>query len=108
MKHNYVILVESMDRFDLLVEVLKNSLKFIFIFFFMVLCCIIFKLVTDKNYYGFPAITQCRVCGKTVWVWQEYERKSFKTDYDFIEFSGLVHSEHEDRPKIKIKVQREK
>lgn len=29
----------------------------------------------DKDYYGWPAVTKCRICDKTVWEWQAYDRR---------------------------------
>ena len=64
----------------------------------------LYLLATEKNYYGFPAVTECRICDKTVWEWQSYERREFKIaegNYCFsdtmmvsclqITGSGLVH-----------------
>lgn len=69
------------------------------------ICLIRAVQLTDRDYYGFPATTKCRVCDRTVWKWQDHERRSFETDYDFIGFSGIVHAGHPDTPRIKVKVE---
>lgn len=35
----------------------------------------LYWLAVDKDYYGWPAVTKCRICDKTVWVWQSYDRR---------------------------------
>lgn len=71
--------------------------------------------ITDKNYYGWPAVTQCSICDETVWVWQKHERREFKvithvensTDNIIlggISASGIVHSKCEGTPEINIGV----
>jgi hypothetical protein len=66
----------------------------------------VYWLCTDKNYYGFPAVTQCRICNKTVWEWQRYERRQFIIKgCSFCSGSGLVHTKCQGNPVIKIKVE---
>lgn len=35
----------------------------------------LYWLAVDKDYYGWPAVTKCRICDKTVWEWQAYDRR---------------------------------
>jgi hypothetical protein len=65
-------------------------------------------LITDENYYGWPAVTQCRICNKTVWAWQNYERREFTVNNtgNFIEMSasGLVHKHCKGNPIFECEV----
>lgn len=63
-----------------------------------------FNLITDKNCYSWPAVTQCRICGKTVWIWQNYERRSYLTGNNFIFASGIVHKECNGHPEFKVDI----
>lgn len=65
-----------------------------------------YQLITDENYYGFPAVTKCSVCDKTVWVWQNYERREFSIknigNYNCgMSASGLVHKHCKGNPVFK-------
>lgn len=42
----------------------------------------IYWLATDKDYYGWPAVTKCRACDKTVWEWQAYERRDIPVEIE--------------------------
>lgn len=96
---------------------LKIFLTIIIIFGIVILSPNFYFLVTDKNYYGFPAVTQCRICNKTVWEWQSYERRTWNitngkyylsdtlsVDCCQITGSGLVHKSCEGNPKVNLKV----
>ena len=65
-----------------------------------------YQLATNENYYGFPAVTKCRLCNKTVWEWQKYERREYNvhSNYGGISASGLVHCKCEGAPNDTIMV----
>ena len=65
-----------------------------------------FLLITDKNYYGFPAITQCRICNKTVWIWQKHEKRDYKVvgNYPFSSAGGTVHKHCKGNPEFEVNV----
>lgn len=44
----------------------------------------------DKDYYGWPAVTCCRVCTKTVWVWQSYSRRPIPVEVSQPDGVGIV------------------
>ena len=77
----------------------------------------IIKLNTDKNYYGFPAVTKCQICNKTVWEWQSYEKRDFVVKSNNITIpensniiglsisaGGIVHKQCKGNPEFKINV----
>ncbi len=71
-----------------------------------------YDLITDPNYYGWPAVTKCPLCEKTVWSWQSYERRPFQVNVtgDTREIpavfaaSGLVHKSCKGTPVQEITV----
>jgi hypothetical protein len=68
----------------------------------------VYHLITDDNYYGWPAITQCRICDKTVWAWQKYERRSFtiKSNSSMItSASGITHFNCQGHPEFEINIE---
>lgn len=63
-------------------------------------------VATDPNYYGWPAVTKCRVCDKTVWTWQSYERRVIPVEVEnnaglavSCSMSGLMHVDCKAPPK---------
>ena len=73
----------------------------------------VYDLITDKGFYGWPAVTQCRGCNKTVWEWQSYERRSFTMDVDGdsqniivgMSASGIMHKKCKGNPSFEVKVE---
>lgn len=65
-----------------------------------------YQLSTDEHYYGWPAVTQCRLCNETVWEWQKYERRKYNvhSNYWGVSSSGLVHNKCEGVPSDTIMV----
>lgn len=68
-----------------------------------------YQLINDKDFYGFPAKTQCRICSKTVWAWQDYERREFIVENTgnfsaIASASGLVHNHCKGNPVFKCNV----
>ena len=67
-----------------------------------------YYLIVDKNYYGWPAVTKCRICNKTVWVWQNYERRSFTVEgnsrISISASGGFVHKNCKGHPKFEVKI----
>ena len=111
---------------------MKNTIKEVILFMMhlYVYSCIIiivivsslhiYLLIIDKDHYGWPAITQCRICNKTVWAWQDHKIINFKVSpkkKDFnnkpdksiqlikIGMSGIVHSNCTGTPNIKIDIE---
>ena len=99
----------------------KIILTFIAVIIFFIACFIapnIYRLKTDKNYYGFPAITKCRVCDKTVWQWQLHGYKDYgdtsivcvsDSSYVWVKVSGggIVHKTCKNKitlPYSKVKI----
>lgn len=100
---------------------------FVFIYLLAILAfgCLIFvayriyDLITDKDFYGFPAVTKCGICGKTVWEWQRYERREYTVNVDSdenlgygdrpiiigsVSASGLVHKKCVGNPSFNVKI----
>jgi hypothetical protein len=80
----------------------------ILLFFIGIVGGNILHLITDKNYYGWPAVTQCRICNKTVWAWQNHERRDYKVksnSYMVVGASGIVHAECKGNPEFKINIE---
>jgi hypothetical protein len=68
----------------------------------------IYHLTKDKNYYGWPAVTVCRICNKTVWEWQSYERRDFTVQRNsniVVSASGLVHTKCEGHPNFEVSIE---
>lgn len=73
----------------------------------------LYWLATDPDYYGWPAVTKCRVCDKTVWTWQSYERRAIPVDLDnpsglvvSCSMTGLMHVDCKATPKpLKVTVE---
>ena len=69
-------------------------------------------LATDPDYYGWPAVTKCRICDDTVWCWQEYSRRPIPVALDnehgltvSCSMSGLMHNKCTGMPKpVDVKV----
>jgi len=83
---------------------LKKLILYLLILILIPISVRVYQLSSDENYYGFPAVTKCRICNKTIWEWQNYERRDFGvySNYPYISMSGLVHCECEGTPKDTI------
>ncbi len=40
------------------------------------------RAVCSDDYYAWPKVTQCRVCEKTIWTWDDYERRKWGLEVD--------------------------
>jgi hypothetical protein len=66
-------------------------------------------LATDDTYYGFPAVTKCRICNKTVWIWQPHERREYNAintgNYPtIVHANGIVHKHCKGTPNFEINI----
>lgn len=96
---------------------MKRSLK-IFALAWLVMVTLMFGphlwwVAFDKDYYGWPAVTKCRICDKTVWVWQSYSRRPIPVQLDNPDgllmscaMTGLMHDACKGSPKpAKVEVE---
>ena len=67
----------------------------------------VLELYFDKDYYGYPAVTKCGICNKTVWQWQRHERREMKVDsnYSGMSASGIVHKKCKGVATMKVNVE---
>ena len=69
-------------------------------------------VMTDKDFYGWPAVTKCRICDKTVWEWQSYSRRPIPVELDNAQgvavscgMTGLMHDSCKGLPQaVKVTV----
>ncbi len=97
-----------------LIDLLKIFLIATVVSFSMISIVQVYKHITQPDWYGWPAVTQCRACDKTVWEWQDYERRSFDVGRSgnsnillSITMSGLVHTECKGTPSIEIGINKD-
>ena len=73
----------------------------------------IWFLYKNPEYYGWPRVTRCRICGKTVYAWQRKERRPFHVVLDNpddllcnVSASGIVHLHCKGNPDFHVSVGR--
>lgn len=70
-----------------------------------------YKHITEPDWYGWPAVTQCRICDKTIWEWHKYERRGYSvkmggesSKYISVGASGIVHTKCEGVPEFRVEI----
>jgi hypothetical protein len=91
-------------------NIFKVDILGLFIGFVICSGLLTYKHITEPDWYGFPAVTECRLCDKTIWEWQSYERRSYSvklggnTTLFGVGASGLVHSDCMGTPDFEIDI----